>query len=400
LYLSGFSPAIVLKGGAALGKLYSSVGEVWARKGLVVFQFTLSVILIVSVLVVYQQIKYTQSKNLGYNKENIIHFEVEGKAEKSLDAFLSAIKNIPGIFSASSIGHSLVEGGYRSSSSTVQWEGKNPDDIVEMENVRVNYGMIETLGIQMAAGRTFSRDFSADSTKIIFNEAAIETMGLKDPIGKVINLWGNDRQIIGVTKNFHFQSFHEKVNPLFFILKPQDTWIVMAKIAAGGEKEVIANLEKLYHQFNPGFLLDYKFLDQDYQAQYAAEQRVSTLSKYFAGLAILISCLGLFGLAAFTAERRLKEIGIRKILGSSNFGIVRLLSTDFTRMVLMAIGFALPISYLIAKNWLNDFAYRIDLEWWFFVGAGLVALLVTWLTVGLQTVRAARIYPSECLKDE
>lgn len=395
LYLSNFKPASILK-----GNLNTSVGELWARKGLVIFQFTLSIILIVSVLVVYKQIAYTQSKNLGYDKDNIIHFEAQGKVEKSLDVFLSEINNIPGILGASSIGHSLVDGGYRSSSSTVEWEGKNPDDIVEMENVRVNYDMIEILDINMVAGRTFSRDYSADSTKIIFNEAAIETMGLKDPVGKVIKLWGEERQIIGVAKNFHFQSFHEKVKPLFFILKPQQTWIVMAKVAAGREKEAITSLEKLYHQYSPAFTFDYRFLDEDYQAQYAAEQRVSTLSKYFAGLAILISCLGLFGLAAFTAERRIKEIGIRKILGSSDFGIVYLLSIDFTKMVLTAIVIALPISFWIAKNWLDTFAFRIDLQWWYFAGAGLVALLIAWFTVGLQTVKAARINPVEGLKDE
>ncbi len=395
LYLSSFKPIAVLK-----GTFNTSIGELWARKGLVILQFTLSIMLIVSVLVVYQQIAYTQSKNLGYDKDNIVHFEVEGKAEKSLDVFLSEMNNIPGIINASSIGHSLVDGGYRSSSSTVQWEGKNPDDIVEMECVRVNYDMIEMLDIDMVAGRTFSRDYSTDSTKIIFNEAAIETMGIKDPVGKVINLWGVDRQIIGVAKDFHFQSFHEKVKPLFFILNPQQTWIVMVKIAAGKEQEAMMNLEKLYGQYNPGFALDYRFLEEDYQAQYAAEQRVSVLSRYFAGIAILISCLGLFGLAAFTAERRLKEIGIRKILGSCDWNIVYLLSGDFTKMVLVAILIALPISYFIAQRWLEDFAFSIELQWWYFAGAGLLALLIAWFTVGLQTVKAARVNPVDCLRDE
>ena len=400
LYLSNFKPVAILKGGAALSNFNSSVGELWARKGLVIFQFILSIILIVSVLVVYQQIAYTQTKNLGYDKDNIIHFEVEGKAEKSLDAFLSEVSNIPGILKASSIAHSLVEGGSRSSSNSVEWEGKNPDDIVEMENVRVNYGMIEMLDIPMIAGRTFSKEYSADSTNIIFNEAAIETMGLKDPVGKVIKLWGEDRQIIGVAENFHFQSFHEKVKPLFFILKPQQTWIVMAKVAAGREQETIVNFEKFYRQYNPGFTFDYSFMDEDYRAQYIAEQRVSTLSKYFAGIAILISCLGLFGLAAFTAERRLKEIGIRKALGASDLSIVRLLSGDFTKMVLLAIAIALPVSYFLAARWLESFAFRIDLAWWYFAGAGLLALLIAWFTVGLQTVRAARVNPVECLRDE
>ena len=152
--------------------------------------------------------------------------------------------------------------------------------------------------------------------------------------------------------------------------------------------------------YNDGLPFEYSFLDEEYQAQYASEQRISTLSRYFAGLAIIISCLGLFGLAAFTAQRRLKEIGIRKILGATDFGIVRLLSGDFTKIVVIAIVIALPVSYLIARNWLNEFAFRIDLEWWYFITAGLAALLIAWFTVGLQTVRAARVNPVECLKEE
>jgi ABC-type antimicrobial peptide transport system permease subunit len=183
-------------------------------------------------------------------------------------------------------------------------------------------------------------------------------------------------------------------------LAPQETEKIMVKIAAGKEIETINALEDFYQAFNPGFPFDYRFIDQDYQAQYTSEIRVGMLSRYFAVFAILISCLGLLGLAAFTAERRIKEIGIRKILGSSGFGIVQLLSIDFTKMVLTAIVFALPISYFIASNWLNDFTYRIDLEWWYFIGAGLIALLVAWLSVGFQSLRAARVNPVECLRNE
>jgi ABC-type antimicrobial peptide transport system permease subunit len=174
----------------------------------------------------------------------------------------------------------------------------------------------------------------------------------------------------------------------------------MARIAAGSERETIDGLQKFYRTYNPGFDLDYRFLDQDYQAQYAGEERIGTLSKYFAGLAVLISCLGLFGLASFTAERRLKEIGIRKVLGSSATNIVILLTADFTRIVLVAIILALPISYYIGKFWLDNFAYKIPLMWWYFVTGGCVALLISWLTVGLQAIRAAHVNPARCLRDE
>ena len=186
---------------------------------------------------------------------------------------------------------------------------------------------------------------------------------------------------------------------MFFRLQPQTAIKVMLKIEAGREKETIAQLQQLYKAYNPGFILDYRFLNEDYQELYAAEQRVAVLSRYFAGLAVLISCLGLFGLAAFTAERRVKEIGIRKVLGASEASIVFLLSVDFTKLVLAAILIALPLSYLLIDYWLHNFAYRIELAWWYFAGAGLLALLISWFTVGMQAVKASRISPSQCLKD-
>lgn len=392
-YLSGFNPVAVLK-----GKLNSSVGEIWARKGLVVLQFTLSVIFIVAVTVVYKQIEYVQSKNLGYDKDHIIYFDREGKVKENTATFLSEIKNIPGIIQASSSSHKLLGG--QSSTSDLAWEGKNPDDIIPFEIAWINHDLIETLGIDMAAGRPFSREFATDSSAIIFNEAAITAMGLTNPVGKVVNMWGKSRQIIGVTSNFHFQSLHKSVEPMLFILEPEDTQHILVKIEEGKESEVISKLSKVYEAYNPGFVLDYRFLDADYQELYTAEQRVSILSQYFAGLAILISCLGLFGLATFTAERRRKEIGIRKVLGSSEVGIVYLLSGEFTKMVLVAVFVALPVSYLLTKQWLDNFAFSIDLKWWYFVGAGFMALLIAWLTVGLQAVKAAKANPVDSLRSE
>jgi ABC-type antimicrobial peptide transport system permease subunit len=395
LYLSGFNPATVLK-----GKINTAIGELWARKGLVVFQFALSVIFIVSVLVVYKQIEYVQSQNLGYNKDNVLYFPREGKIwqEETLESFIAGIGAIPGVVSSSSISHTMT--GHNSGTYGVVWEGKAEDDATEFEVFTVNYDMMETLGIEMKEGRTFSKEFGADSSKIIFNEAAIEFMGLKDPIGKTVKLWGDEMQIIGVAKDFHFESLHEKVKPVFFRLAPGDTYLVMSKLAAGAEAETIGRIKDYYQKVNPGFIFEYKFLDNEYQAQYVAEQRVAVLSRYFAGLAILISCLGLFGLAAFTAERRLKEIGIRKVLGSSEFGIVYLLSGDFTKMVVLAICIACPASYILLKMWLSDFAYKIDLTAWYFVGAGFIALLTAWITVGVQAIKAARVNPVKCLKDE
>jgi putative ABC transport system permease protein len=391
-YLSGFNPLSVLK-----QKIKGSIGELWIRKGLVVFQFTLSIILIAAVVVVYKQMQFIQKKNLGYNKDNVIYFDVEGEVATHLNNFLNEMKNIPGVISASSINDKII--GISSGTYDLQWKGKPAGTRINFFDASVNYDLLKTLDIQMKEGRTFSRNFGTDSSSIIFNQAAINIMGLKNPLGKTINLWGKPRHIIGVTKDFNFESLHEFVKPLFFILQPMNSLVVMAKLKSGIEKETLEKLKDFYQSFNPRFSFDYKFLDKDYQALYSSEERVSVLSRYFAGMAIIISCLGLFGLSAFTAERRRKEIGIRKVLGLGKFGIIYLLSADFTKLVLTAIIIALPLSFLLTKNWLDSFAYRINLEAWFFIAAGLMALLITWFTVGSQALKAARVNPSQCLRD-
>lgn len=392
VYLSGFKPAIILK-----GKFKSSLGELWARKGLVVFQFTLSVIFIVSVVVIYDQMKFVQSKNLGYNKDNVIFFEKEGKVAENLESFLIEVKKIPGVANASSRMGSTM--GSFMTTGSLEWPGKNTESQVSFENVGVNYDFIKTLGIELLEGRSFSKDFVSDNEAIIFNQAAIDVMGLEDPIGQTVNLWGGDRQIIGVVKNFHFESLHEQVKPLFFILAPHKTSVVLVKLDAGRTIEAIDELKDFYMDFS-GAPLDYQFLDAAYEAQYASEKRVSALSKYFAALAVIISCLGLFGLATFTAERRLKEIGIRKVLGANNFSIIYLLSMDFTKMVMASIIIAIPISYFMAQRWLDNFAFSIELEIWYFVGAGIMTLLIAWLTVSMQTIKAAMVNPVKCLRTE
>ncbi|SKC86638.1 ABC transporter permease [Ohtaekwangia koreensis] len=395
-YLSGFNPATVLK-----GKVNASLGELWARKGLVVFQFALSVVFIVSVLVVYRQIEFVQNKNIGYSKDNALSFDMAGKVENILantGTFLSEIKNLPGIVSASSMDNSII--GQFGSTDDISWEGKSPSDRIGFGNVGFNYDMIETLGMGLIAGRSFSRNVSTDSAEIIFNETAIRQMGLEDPIGKTVKMWGSERTVVGIVKDFHFESLHANVKPFAIRLEPLNTYKIVAKLKAGTEHETITQLQKLYQKYNPGFVFDYKFLDDNYQSQYIAEARIGVLSRYFAALAILISCLGLFALAAFTAERRSKEIGIRKVLGSSVVNIIVLLSGDFTKIVFAAIIIALPISYLIVRQWLDSFAFKVDLEWWYFIGTGILVLLITWLTVGSQAIRAARINPVHSLKDE
>jgi len=387
LYLSKFAPAQVLR-----GKVSRGVGEVWARKGLVTFQFALSVVFIVCVWVVYMQIQFVQEKNLGYNKDNLLYFEATGHVAKDAEAFLQQVQQLPGVVSASSlIGNLLQPQGTGNGSLT--WQDKT----VEASSVAVNYGLLETVGLQLVEGHTFSRDFGADTLQFILNEAAVKALGMTDPIGKK---FPSGYTVVGIVKDFHFQSLHESVKPFCFRLEPHYATHIMLRLAAGAEAQTIAALEALHKRNNPGFALDYTFQDQAYQAQYVSEKRVGILSRYFAGIAIIISCLGLFGLAAFTTERRRKEIGIRKVLGSGEFSILYLLTRDFSEMVIIAIVIALPASRYIVHHWLEGFAYRISLAWWYFAGAGAMALVLAWVTVSVQTLKAARINPAECLKDD
>lgn len=388
LYLSAFKPALVLK-----GRFNNPIAEKNTRKALVVFQFSLSIIFIVSVIILYKQIGYITNKNLGFDKNNLVYFESDPKTS---EAFLNEIQKIPSVESASSmIGHLI--GDLYVANGRIAWNG----GVIPARSYGVNYGMLETLGMKIKEGRSFSRSFHSDSSQnsqIIINEAAVDAMGLKNPVGTILKGDKYNTEIIGVVKNFHFQSLHEKIEPMKFYLTRGATIVV--KIKHGREHEALNYLEDMYKKLNPGGIFSYKFLDKDYQALYVSESLTSTLSRYFAGLSILISCLGLFGLAAFTAEMKVKEIGIRKVLGSSVFGIVRLLSADFTKMILLAICIALPISYLIARNWLDDFAYHINLEWWYFAGAGFITISIALLTVSFQSIKAAMVNPAESLRAE
>ncbi len=393
LYLSKFHAAQVLK-----GQLRSSIVEFWVRKGLVVFQFSLSIILIVAVLVVHQQIEFVQNKNLGYSKENVILFPNEGKiAEKQAD-FLSQLRNTVGVIDASATTHTIVNGG--GYTTGVSWEGKNPDVQTRFGNMSVDFNFLSTLGMELIKGRTFSQDFSSEHEKLIFNETAIQLMGIDDPIGKKVNLWGQDREIIGVAKDFHFESLHEPITPMFFKMLSGPAQTIVVKIAPQNQFETIERIERLFQEFNPSFSFNFQFLDGEYQKQYAAENVVAILSRYFAGITILISCLGLFGLVSFTAERRYREIGIRKALGATSASIVRLLSVDFNRMILVAVFIAIPLSYYLVDMWLAGFAYTIDLSWHYFVLAGLASLLIAWVTVAVQTMKAASVNPVKSLRSD
>lgn len=406
LYLSSFKPVKVLK-----GQVRTTWGELWVRKGLVVFQFALSLAFIVGLLVINEQVKYVQNKDMGYERDNVISFKwkgeiydnwsglgEEGKSNATFYSFLDQLRSLPGVEFASNISYGNILDNIAGQSGA-SWSGQESDGDFLFKSPVVGYDFIETLGIELAAGRSFSPDYSDSYYQVVLNETAIEMMGFEDPVGKTFRMNGGDCEIIGVVKDFHYGSLYNAVEPFIFRFDINGG-ILTAKIKSGTTQATLARIEKLHAEFLPGNNFDYSFLDQDYQAQYESEVRVATLSKYFAGLAIIISCLGLFGLAAFLAERRKKEIGIRKVLGSSVIGIVQLLSNDFTKTVLIAIAISVPASYLIASYWLANFADSIQLNLWFFILPSLLVLFIAWCTVSLQTVRAAQINPVICLKEE
>ncbi len=394
LYLSGFQPLQVFRGHSVAGR-----GEIWSRRGLVTFQFTLTIILMVAVIVTYHQIRYIQNKDIGFQKENVLWLDAEGKLKEEVEPFLSNIKNIPGVINASATSHRMV--GHNWSMRGMEWPGSPPENQINFEIVGVDYEFIETMDIELKTGRSFSEAFGAEADRIIFNETAIQAMGMEDPIGEKVNFFMGEKEIIGVVKDFHFESLHQEVGPLFMVLFSAQQGLnkIMIRISGDQTQNTIASIREIYETYNPGFTFTYRFLDETYQQQYLAEQRVAVLSRYFAGLAILISCLGLFGLASFTAEKRRKEIGIRKVLGASTWKILLLLSREFSRIVLVAVLIAFPIGFLVTNHWLDGFAYRIELEWWFFVLSAVTVLFIAWFTVGVQALKADNANLMDALRD-
>jgi ABC-type antimicrobial peptide transport system permease subunit len=391
-YLSGFNPLEVLKGRLLKG----SAGELWARKGLVIFQFTMSVVFLIAVIIVYRQLNYIQNKQPGYDKEHVVYWQATGKVPADIDGFLAEIKQIPGIANASAMVANVLSTG---PGVPVKYMVNGREELISFNSLQVSYDMIETLGIEMAAGQTFSRNFGAEADKIIFNETAVKAMDIKDPIGKIIDFRGKKFQIKGVTKDFHFQSLHEKIKPVYIILDPL-VGTIMVRTKAGMEQKALAKLSAFYKDYNPDFPFEYKFLDDDYQAQYIAEKRVATLSKYFSGLAMLISCLGLLGLTAFTLEKRSKEISIRKVLGATGNNIVLMFSRSYLVFVLLAAGLAVPLGWWIMNNWLQGFAYHVNIGVDVFLIALGAILPVALLSVIFIAVRVAWANPATSLKAE
>ena len=397
LFMSSLKPIIILK-----GVLKFKSGAAYFRKALVVFQFALSIILILGMIVIYRQIDFIHNKNLGFAKEDLLYIPIEGELQKTYPAFKDELLRQTGIKSVSSSQSSPLEVG--SSTQGVRWPGKDTTKMILFSNNPITYDYIKTMGIQLVDGRDFDPSYGLDSNNYLVNEAAAGKIGYKEPVGKELTMWGDKGTIVGLMKDYHYNSLHVPIEPLILRLFKK-SWNsywgnVIIRTEKGKTKQAITSMEKIYKQFNPGFPFKYYFTDDEIAKNYKAENTVSKLSKYFAFLAIFISCLGLFGLVTFTAEQKTKEISIRRVLGASVPGIIRMLSKEFLKLVLIAALIAFPVAWWVMYKWLNDFAYRVEIGWWIFPVAGVAAILIALLPISFQSIKAAVANPVKSLRTE
>jgi len=397
-YLSAFKPIEVLK-----GKLKAGEKTVTLRSVLVVVQFFTSIILIIGTIVIYKQLSFIQTKDLGFKKDQVLIINGTG-ALKNTETFKNDILQLSGVQSGTVSGYLPVDNSWRNDNSFSTSSAIDVSNGFDMQNWTVDYDYIKTMGMQIISGRNFSKDFGSDSSAVIINETTAKVIGYKDPIGKKIYGIGNDKKtiaynIIGVVKNFNFESLRQNISPLAFFLGKSDGFASF-KVNTSNINNLVSQVENKWKAMAPAMPFSYRFMDASFDEMYRSEQRVGKIAMIFSVLAILIACLGLFGLATFIAEQRTKEIGIRKVLGASVQGIVQLLSKEFVKLVAIAFIIAVPAGWYFMNKWLQDFVYRISLSWWIFAAAGLTVLIVALATVSFQAIKAALTNPVKSLKTE
>jgi putative ABC transport system permease protein len=394
LLLSSFKPVRVLKG---FSKIDS--GSVLFRKGLVVFQFTISALLIIGTIIISRQINFVQNQALGYDRENLVYIPLEGDLPGKYDILKNELLNMPGIQQITRTSDAPTNIG--NGTGGVNWDGKDPNVNIQFTQASIGYDFARTLKLKFVEGRDYSRDFATDSTGYLINEAALKRIGYKNPIGKPLTFWGKKGTIIGVLKDYHYTSMHDAIYPLVLRFGEKETFgSALIRTKPGETKAALANMEKVCKELNPNFQFSYYFSDQEYQKLYNDEQVIGKLSVIFASLAILISCLGLLGLAMFTAEQRTKEIGIRKVLGAGIASLFTLLSYEFLMLVVIAMVIASPIAWLAMNSWLKHYAYHTSIEWWVFALSGMAAIIIALVTIAFQTLKAALINPVKSLRSE
>lgn len=406
--LSGFRPVKVLKGARVTDKGLSSA---WLRKGLVVLQFALSVLLIISTMIVYRQTIFFTNTDLGFVKEQVITFQARGGLEEKIESFKNELRQLPGVVYATS-GYGLPGDAYAGEAMIVP--GGNGDVQYPVNSFIGDHDYIKTLGMKLIAGRDFSRDMGTDVREaFIINETAVKHFGFNTPaeaLGRPIywNEWVpvdtlnplKKGRVIGVVADFHYKSLHEKVTASVIQLYPQVTYKVAAKLKEGNIQETLKQINGLWNEYAPEYPFDYDFMEESFGIMYKSEQKLSTLLWIFAITALVIGCMGLFALAALNAEERTKEIGIRKVLGAGSFQIISLLSRNFMKLVIIAAAIAMPVAWFAMEKWLQNFPYRISIEWWVFVLALLVAVAIALITITLQTTRVAMMKPVKAIRTE
>ncbi len=401
-YLSNFRPVEVLK-----GKLNLGIKGGGLRSVLVVFQFTLSIIMIVGTAIVFDQLDYIQNKKLGFDKDHVLMIQDPWVMKDGLETFKNEVLRNPKIKNGTIT--SFIPASDRDN-STVYFPGSSPDEnnTYVMSNWRVDHDYIETLGMKITAGRNFSKDFLTDSLGVIINETAARQFGFTEAVGETIStydgnsqedVWVQPLKVIGVVEDFHYASMRDVIQPLVLYLGESQGYISF-KIQGEDIAETVSVIRNKWDEFAPGQPFSYSFLDQKFDALYASEQQIGNIFGVFAFLAISIACLGLFGLAAFTAEQRKKEIGVRKVMGASIVGIMGLLSKESMKLMIVAFVIASPLSYWVMDGWLQDFAFRTDINFMTFITAGALSFIVAWLTMSYNTIKAARSNPVNALRDE
>jgi putative ABC transport system permease protein len=391
ILLSSFNPISALK-----GKITSRIGDAMFRKILVVGQFAISVALISGTIVIARQMSYIRSRALGYDKTNVFSFEMRNATEH-YDAIRAELSKKPGIVGLTRASGNIIQLGMQTGDN--HWDGKLPNQTFMMYPLNIDKDFIPFFKLQLVAGNNFTGAVN-DSAHFILNETAVRQAGIKNPIGKPFRLWQTNGTIIGVVRDFHFASMKQKIEPAIFYYYPSRNSTLFVKTTGKDLDRAIDATRKMWNEYNAGNPFSYAFLDENFESLYHSEERAGVLVSIFAVIAIFISCLGLLGLAAYTAQVRTREIGVRKVLGSSVYGIIRLLASDFIRLVIVGMILATPVSWYLMKSWLNDFAYRTNLSWTIFLIAGIVALAIALLTISFQSVKAALANPVKSLRTE
>ncbi|WP_027076051.1 ABC transporter permease [Maribacter antarcticus] len=400
--LSGSYPAFLLSSFSSTDlfkkKIETSSRTKWIRKGLVVFQFSISVVFISSMIIISKQIDFVQDKNIGFDSGDLLAITLSEDLQNNFDAFKSGMLQIPGVTSVTKTSH-IPLGDYGTSPEVI-WSSKSADDNSLFTGMVASIDFISTYGVELLMGRELIHN-NPENIEYLINETAMNTMKMENPIGQPLSFWGNSGTIVGVVKDFHFGSLKESIFPMIIRSEGYSEFnIAFVKYSTGNEKETLAALEALHITLNPAFPFEYRFIDQEYEKLYKSESIFYKLATYFAILAILISCLGLFGLVLFTAEQKTKEIGIRKVLGASVFTITSLITRDFLKLILAGVVIGTPISSYFMIKWLEEYEYRIHMPWWAFGLTTVIIIGISLLTVSFESIKAATTNPLKSLRNE